>query len=87
MLIPTIKKELLLLRRDPRVLVRLLVLPLAFIGIFGMVFNAQDKKTAHARPLAFWAEFLRNGRGVEELIRVEGHRPGQKLTPSLRWLA
>ena len=56
MLGPTIKKELLLLRRDPRVIVRLLVLPLAFIAIFGMVFNAQDKKSGHARPLAFWAD-------------------------------
>ncbi|HUS26937.1 MAG TPA: ABC transporter permease [Kofleriaceae bacterium] len=56
MLAPTIKKELLLLRRDPRVIVRLLFLPLAFIAIFGMVFNAQDKRGSHARPLALWAD-------------------------------
>lgn len=73
MLIPTIKKELLLLRRDPRVLVRLLVLPLAFIGIFGMVFNAQDKKTTHARPLAFWAD-----PGVKETTRIALALEGSK---------
>jgi ABC-2 type transport system permease protein len=56
MLIPTLKKELQLLRRDPRVIIRLLVLPLAFIVLFGLVFNAEDRKTQHARPLALWAD-------------------------------
>ena len=73
MLKPTIKKELLLLRRDPRVLVRLLVLPLAFIGIFGMVFNAQDKKSTHARPLAFWAD-----PSVKETTRIALALEGSK---------
>lgn len=70
---PTIKKELLLLRRDPRVLVRLLILPLAFIGIFGMVFNAQDKQTGHARPLAFWAD-----PAVQETTRITMALEGSK---------
>jgi len=56
MLIPTIKKELLLLRRDPRVIVRLLALPLAFITLFGLVFKAEDGKAQHARPIALWAD-------------------------------
>lgn len=56
MLIPTLKKEMLLLRRDPRVLVRLVVMPLAFIAIFGMVFKSEHPKDTHARPLAMWAD-------------------------------
>jgi ABC-2 type transport system permease protein len=55
MLIPTLKKEVLLLRRDPRVLVRLIVLPLAFIANYGMVFKGGHKKAPHAQPLAMWA--------------------------------
>jgi ABC-2 type transport system permease protein len=56
MLIPTLKKELQLLRRDPRVVIRLMVLPLAFITLFGFVFNSEDRKAAHARPVALWAD-------------------------------
>src|SRR5262249_6867335 len=47
-------KELLLLRRDPRALVRLIVLPLLFIGIFGYVFNTSNDKQREARPIAVW---------------------------------
>jgi ABC-2 type transport system permease protein len=54
MLIPTLQKELLLLRRDPRALVRLIVLPLLFIGIFGYVFNTSGQKQREARPIAVW---------------------------------
>jgi ABC-2 type transport system permease protein len=51
MFVPTVKKELQLLRRDPRALVRLLVLPVAFIALFGMVFrNGNHGPTG--RPLA-----------------------------------
>jgi linearmycin/streptolysin S transport system permease protein len=56
MLGPTIKKEMQLLRRDPRALVRLLVLPVAFIALFGMVFNAQDHKQGSAKPIPVWIE-------------------------------
>jgi len=59
MLIPTLQKELLLLRRDPRVLVRLIVLPVLFIGIFGYMFNGQDARQREARPIAVW-----NGAGA-----------------------
>lgn len=55
MLVPTVKKELLLLRRDPRALVRLVVLPVAFIALFGMVFKGEHGKAAKAQPLAMWA--------------------------------
>jgi hypothetical protein len=54
MLVPTLRKELLLLRRDPRALVRLIVLPLLFIGIFGYVFNTSNDKQREARPIAVW---------------------------------
>jgi ABC-2 type transport system permease protein len=56
MLLPTLKKEVLLLKRDPRVLVRLVVLPLAFIAIFGMVFKGDRSKATHGQPLAMWAD-------------------------------
>jgi ABC-2 type transport system permease protein len=56
MLIPTLKKELQLLRRDPRVIIRLLVLPLAFITLFGMMFNGRDERAQRARPIALWAD-------------------------------
>jgi ABC-2 type transport system permease protein len=66
-LIPTLKKELLLLRRDPRALVRLIVLPLVFIGLFGYLFKASDAKRGEARPIAVW-----NGAGAsgEALTRA-----------------
>jgi ABC-2 type transport system permease protein len=53
-LVPTLRKELLLLRRDPRALVRLIVLPLLFIGIFGYVFKLSGEKQREARPIAVW---------------------------------
>jgi ABC-2 type transport system permease protein len=59
MMIPTLQKELLLLRRDPRVLVRLIVLPVLFIGLFGYMFNGQDARRREARPIAVW-----NGAGA-----------------------
>jgi linearmycin/streptolysin S transport system permease protein len=55
MMAATIKKELQLLRRDPRVLVRLLVLPLAFIALFGMAFG-QDHKDQQRHPMAVWSD-------------------------------
>lgn len=54
MLIPTLRKELLLLRRDPRALVRLIVLPLLFIAILGYAFNTSGQKQREARPIAVW---------------------------------
>lgn len=54
MLIPTLRKELQLLRRDPRALVRLVVLPLVFIGLFGYMFRGVDRKQAEAQPIAVW---------------------------------
>jgi len=56
MLGPTVVKELQLLRRDPRALVRLLFMPIAFIALFGMVFNAQDDKAGAAKPIPVWIE-------------------------------
>jgi len=53
MLIPTLHKELLLLRRDPRALIRLLALPLVFIGLFGYAFNYADPKH-ETQPIAVW---------------------------------
>ncbi|TMQ06314.1 MAG: ABC transporter permease [Deltaproteobacteria bacterium] len=54
MLIPTLRKEIQLLRRDPRVLVRLIVLPVLFIAIFGYVFNTDNSKQHEARPITVW---------------------------------
>jgi ABC-2 type transport system permease protein len=54
MLIPTLRKELLLLRRDPRALVRLLILPLLFIGIFGYLFKNAGQQQREMRPIAVW---------------------------------
>jgi ABC-2 type transport system permease protein len=54
MMKPAIRKELQLLRRDPRVIVRLLVLPIAFIALFGMVFNRADKPSDQGHPIAVW---------------------------------
>jgi ABC-type Na+ efflux pump permease subunit len=67
MLIPTLQKELLLLRRDPRALVRLIVLPLIFIGLFGYLFKTTDAKEKPAQPVAVW-----NGGGPagEAMIRA-----------------
>jgi ABC-2 type transport system permease protein len=59
MLVPTLQKELLLLRRDPRALVRLLVLPLLFIGLFGYLFKTSGAKQHEARPIMVW-----NGAGA-----------------------
>jgi len=53
---PTIVKEIQLLRRDPRALVRLLALPVAFIALFGMVFRADADKHAPATPVAAWID-------------------------------
>jgi ABC-2 type transport system permease protein len=58
-LVPTLRKELLLLRRDPRALVRLIVLPLLFIGIFGYLFKNAGGKPSEIRPIAVW-----NGAGA-----------------------
>ena len=55
MLGPTIRKELQLLRRDPRVIVRLLVLPVAFIALFGMAFKGGENKLQR-RPLGAWCD-------------------------------
>ncbi|HEY1553580.1 MAG TPA: ABC transporter permease [Kofleriaceae bacterium] len=50
-----IRKELQLLRRDPRVIVRLMVLPVAFIALFGMVFK-QAGRADKGHPIAVWAD-------------------------------
>jgi ABC-2 type transport system permease protein len=49
----TVKKELQLLRRDPRAIVRLLLLPVAFIALFGMVFRSVEQGPK-GRPLAVY---------------------------------
>lgn len=46
-----VKKELQLLRRDPRAIVRLLLMPIAFIALFGMVFRGAEQGPK-GRPLA-----------------------------------
>jgi ABC-2 type transport system permease protein len=66
-LVPTLRKELLLLRRDPRALVRLLLLPIIFIWIFGMLFTGQDAKDRQARPIAVW-----NGAGPAGEVLIRG---------------
>jgi ABC-type Na+ efflux pump permease subunit len=68
MLIPTLRKELLLLRRDPRALVRLIVLPLLFIGLFGYLFKNAGQPQHEVRPIAVW-----NGAGAA----------GERLTGAL----
>ena len=54
MIIATIRKELQLLARDRAAVFRLLVLPLAFIALFGSVFNSAEHGAKHARPIAVW---------------------------------
>jgi linearmycin/streptolysin S transport system permease protein len=56
MLKATLEKELQLLRRDPRVIVRLLVLPLVFIAIFGMVFKSDAARGKQRRTIALWVD-------------------------------
>jgi ABC-2 type transport system permease protein len=73
MLVPTLRKELLLLRRDPRALVRLIVLPVLFIAIFGYVFNTSGEKQREARPIAVW-----NGAGPAGEPLIQG-LAGSKL--------
>jgi ABC-2 type transport system permease protein len=72
-LVPTLRKELLLLRRDPRALVRLIVLPLLFIGIFGYVFKNAGENRGEARPIAVW-----NGAGPAGEPLIQG-LAGSKL--------
>ncbi len=50
----TVRKELQLLRRDPRALVRLLLMPVAFIALFGMVFKNAEQGPK-GRPLPVYA--------------------------------
>ncbi len=78
-LIPTLRKELLLLRRDPRALVRLIVLPLLFIGILGYAFNTAGSKQHEARPIAVW-----NGAGPagEPLTRALAGSPLFTVVPA-----
>ncbi|MCE9571920.1 MAG: ABC transporter permease [Deltaproteobacteria bacterium] len=54
MIIATIRKELHLLARDRAAVFRLLVLPLAFIALFGSVFNSAETGAKRARPIAIW---------------------------------
>ncbi len=70
-MLPTIRKELLLLKRDPRVLVRLIVLPVLFIVLFGMAFNASSKH-AHAlhRLVLFRDPAAVQGPAVEQALAV-----------------
>ena len=67
MMVPTLRKELLLLRRDPRALVRLILLPLVFISLFGYMFKSAAVRQPEARPIAVW-----NGAGPagERLIHA-----------------
>ena len=51
----TLVKELQLLRRDPRVIVRLILLPVAFITLFGAAFKGLDDKPV-ARPVIVWVD-------------------------------
>jgi ABC-2 type transport system permease protein len=67
MLIPTLQKELLLLRRDPRALVRLIVLPLIFISLFGYLFKTTDAKEKPAQAIAVWNA---SGPAGEAMIRA-----------------
>jgi ABC-type multidrug transport system permease subunit len=53
---PTIEKEILLLKRDPRVLVRLIFLPVAFIALFGMVFNAEEQRQKELHPVVVFQD-------------------------------
>jgi ABC-2 type transport system permease protein len=51
-----IHKELRLLRRDPRVIVRLMVLPIAFIALFGMAFSSAGNARDTGHPIAVWSD-------------------------------
>ncbi|HVV85275.1 MAG TPA: ABC transporter permease [Kofleriaceae bacterium] len=68
-MLPTIRKELLLLKRDPRVLVRLIVLPVMFIVLFGMAFNASSKRN-HAlhRLVLFRDPAVTQGPALEQAL-------------------
>ena len=55
-MLPTIRKELLLLKRDPRVLVRLIVLPVLFIALFGMAFSASSKQVGALHRLVLYRD-------------------------------
>lgn len=68
-MLPTIRKELLLLRRDPRVLVRLIVLPVLFIVLFGLAFNAssQHRRALH-RLVLFRDPAAAHGQAVEQAL-------------------
>jgi ABC-2 type transport system permease protein len=72
MLIPTLRKELQLLRRDPRALVRLIVLPVLFIGIFGYMFTVDDGKQHPARPIAVWNGAGAAGDAVSRALDASG---------------
>lgn len=82
MLKPTIVKELQLLRRDPRVIVRLLVLPIAFISLFGMAFKSGGD-TDHAHPIAVWSDPAapRAQRVIGALEASQLYRPIAQPTP------
>lgn len=70
---PTIEKELLLLKRDPRVLVRLILLPVAFIALFGMVFNAEEKREKELHPLILYRDLTAmRAAPIVEMLRGSG---------------
>lgn len=54
MIVATIRKELQLLARDRAAMFRLLLLPLAFIALFGSVFTGAEGDARRARPIAVW---------------------------------
>jgi ABC-2 type transport system permease protein len=54
-LVPTLIKEIQLLRRDPRVIVRLILLPVAFITLFGAAFSGSEHKPT-ATPVIVWVD-------------------------------
>ncbi|HTJ41907.1 MAG TPA: ABC transporter permease [Kofleriaceae bacterium] len=68
---PTIEKEILLLKRDPRVLVRLIVMPVAFIALFGMAFKGQERRAKELHPVIVFRD-LAASRGVAIVEALKG---------------
>lgn len=71
MLKPAIVKELQLLRRDPRVIVRLMVLPIAFIALFGMVFKSGTREQK-GHPIAVFVAEPDNPAAKIAIAALEG---------------
>jgi ABC-2 type transport system permease protein len=68
-MLPTIRKELLLLKRDPRVLVRLIVMPVLFIALFGMAFGSSSRhRGALHRLVLFRDPAAAQGPAIEQAL-------------------